>query len=126
MVLRVCHRVLADPDDADDAFQAAFLVLVRRAGAIRTRDSLASWLHGVAYRTASRLRSAAARRRRHERAAAAAADVVSPHTEEARGDDPGPILHEELGRLPGRLRDPLVLCDLEGLTHEQAAHCLRV
>ncbi len=66
IVLRVCRQVLLDPDDADDAFQATFLVLARRIGSIRRPDSLGAWLHGVALRVASTSRSAAARRRRHE------------------------------------------------------------
>ncbi len=118
MVLRVCRRVLTDLDDADDAFQATFLVLVQRAGSIRNRDSVASWLHGVAYRTACCARSAAARRRRHERTAA---ELATSSASVDRPDDPGPVLHEELERLPGRYREPIVLCDLERLTYEQAA-----
>ncbi len=67
MVLRVCRGVLGDPHEADDAFQATFLVLLRQAGAIRNRESVGPWLHGVAHRVASCARSAAARRRAHER-----------------------------------------------------------
>ena len=70
MVLRVCRSVLRDPEEAHDAFQATFLVLVRRAGSLWVRDSLGPWLHQVAYRVASCARSAAGRRRRHERRAA--------------------------------------------------------
>src|SRR5205085_6989931 len=70
MVLRVCRGVLADPDDTQDAFQATFLILVRKARALWVRDSLGPWLHQVAFRTASCARSAAVRRRRHERHAA--------------------------------------------------------
>jgi RNA polymerase sigma factor (sigma-70 family) len=121
MVLRVCRGVLSDPEDARDAFQATFLVLVRRAGSIRSRESVASWLHGVAYRTASCARSATARRKRHERRAGemSAIAALEDHT-----DDRWSILHEELHRLSPRFRDPIVLCDLEGLTHERAAERL--
>jgi RNA polymerase sigma factor (sigma-70 family) len=121
MVLRVCRGVLDDPHDAHDAFQATFLVLVRRVGSIRKSESVASWLHGVAYRTASCARSAEARRRRHERRAAELATLSA--SEDPR-EDYGPLVHEELERLPGRYREPIVLCDLEGLTQEQAAHHL--
>src|SRR5882757_9300565 len=70
MVLRTCRAILGDRDDAEDAFQVTFLVLARKAGSIRRRDSVTGWLHGVACRTASYARSSLARRRRHEKAAA--------------------------------------------------------
>jgi len=121
MVLRTCRSVLRDPHDVDDAFQATFLVLVRRAGSLWVRDSLGPWLHQVAHRTASCARSAAARRRRHERLAAASAADLDDGPD---GDDLGALLHEEVSRLPGRYRPAVVLCLLEGLTPEQAARHL--
>jgi RND family efflux transporter MFP subunit len=122
MVMRVCRGVLADPHDADDAFQATFLVLVRKARALWVHDSLGPWLHQVALRTSSHARAAALRRRRHEASAAAArpSDLMT----EPQPDDLGPLLHEEIGRLPDRFRVPVVLCDLEGSSHEQAARHL--
>src|SRR3954471_23095537 len=96
MDLRVCRAVLADPHDAQDAFQATFLVLVRKARALWVRDSLGPWLHQVAYRTASCARSAAARRRRHERSAAASRKADRAGV----GDELGGVLHEEIDRLP--------------------------
>jgi HlyD family secretion protein len=120
MVLRVCRGVLDDPHDAQDAFQATFLVLVRKARALWVRDSLGPWLHQVAYRTASCARSAIARRRRHERRAAKKEEVV--HAEPALELER--LLHHEIDRLPERYRAPVVLCDLEGRSHEQAARHL--
>jgi len=120
MVLRVCRGVLVDPDDREDAFQATFLVLVKKARALWVRDSLGPWLHQVAYRIASCARSAAARRQRHERRAA-----MSRHeSRHETGDELGQVLHQEIDRLPERYRAPLVLCDLEGRSHEQAARHL--
>jgi RNA polymerase sigma factor (sigma-70 family) len=122
MVLRVCRRVLGDVHDAEDAFQATFLVLARRAHALRQRASVGGWLYGVAYRVALRARSDAARRRALEpRAAApAAADPLTELTvREAQA-----AFDEELVRLPERLRAPLVLCCLEGLTRDEAARQL--
>jgi RNA polymerase sigma factor (sigma-70 family) len=125
MVLRACRRILADPNDAEDAAQAAFLVLARRARAIRRRDSVGSWLFGVAYRIARRARVDAARRRKHERRGAemAARRIDAPGPDESGR---GPELIEELGRLPEAMRAPLVLCYLEGLSREQAARQLRM
>jgi RNA polymerase sigma factor (sigma-70 family) len=121
MVLRVCRGVLRDPHDAQDAFQATFLVLVRKAGSIRDRDSLASWLHGVALRVATHARAGEARRRRLERVAAERAGC--PDGRES-SDDLGSRLHEEVGRLPERYRAAVVLCYLEGHTCEDAARVL--
>jgi RNA polymerase sigma factor (sigma-70 family) len=121
MVLRVCRSVLCDEHDAQDAFQATFLILVRRAGAVRKRDSVGSWLYGVALRAAACARAAAARRRAHERRVA----ELSTTTSSAEGEpDLIPVLHEELGRLPERYRAALVLCYLEGLSCEEAARRL--
>src|SRR5437763_3146001 len=120
MVLRVCRGVLSDPDDTQDAFQATFLILVRKARALWVRDSLGPWLHQVACRTASCARAAAARRRRHERRAARSV----PEGRAGAGDELERALHEEIDRLADRYRAPVVLCDLEGRTHEQAARHL--
>ncbi len=119
MVLRVCRAILRDEHDAQDAFQATFLVLARKAGSLWARDSLGPWLYGVASRTASCARSAEIVRRGHEQRAAELMPRVAV-TEEDR-DDLGRILHEEVGRLPERYRKPILLCYFEGLTHEQAA-----
>jgi RNA polymerase sigma factor (sigma-70 family) len=122
MVLRVCRRMLGNPHDAEDAFQATFLVLARQARSIRRRDSVASWLHGVAARVAARARADAARRRKHEqRSAAMAAEGRVAHGAPEEGRE----LHEELDRLPEKYRAPIVLCYLEGRTHEEAAQQLR-
>ncbi|QDV38760.1 RNA polymerase sigma factor [Tautonia plasticadhaerens] len=118
MVLRVCRGILRDPADADDACQATFLVLARKAGSLWTRDSIGPWLLGVARRVSHRSRCDDARRRRHERGAGALRSSVEP------GDPPDdfePVLVEEVDRLPDRFRSPIVLCHLQGLTHEQAA-----
>ncbi len=122
LVLRVCQSVLRDEHEARDAFQATFLVLVRKARSLWVRDSLGPWLHQVAYRAASCARSARERRRRHERRAS---ERASTHVViEADHEDLSAALHEEIERLPERQRAPIVLCDLEGLTHEQAARHL--
>ncbi len=121
MVLRVCQQVLGDTHDAQDAFQATFLVLVRRAGAVRRRDSVASWLFGVARRVARRARVNAARRRAHEARTAARGPAPVPPPGEPES---WPELHEEVERLPEKYRSAVVLCYLEGLTTEAAARRL--
>jgi RNA polymerase sigma factor (sigma-70 family) len=122
MVLRICRNGLRDPNDVEDAFQATFLVLVRRARALWVEDSLAPWLHRVARRIAVRARTGAARRRDRERRAAEARPATVPGGE--HDDGLMALLHEEIDRLPERCRVPMVLCDLEGMTHEQAARRL--
>ena len=119
MVLDVCRRVLEDVHDAEDAFQATFFILARKAGAVRKADSVASWLYGVALRLALRMKTSAARRRVRERQVAVV-DEPDPAVEAARAEL-RPVLDEELGRLPETYRAPLVLCYLEGKTNEQAA-----
>jgi RNA polymerase sigma factor (sigma-70 family) len=123
MILRVCRRTLRDEHDAQDAFQATFLVLVRRAGSLRAQESLGGWLHGVACRVAACARAATARRRAHERKAAETA-MDTARRNGSGWDDLGTVLHEEIGRLPAVYRAAVVLCDLEGLTQEQAAQRL--
>jgi RNA polymerase sigma factor (sigma-70 family) len=121
-VLGVCRKLLRHEQDAEDAFQATFLVLARRAGSIYSAAVLPSWLYGVATRLAARIRAAGSRRRARE---GPLVDTAAP------GPQPGPealevppVLHEEIGRLPEKYRDPLVLCYLEGKTNEEAAQLL--
>jgi RNA polymerase sigma factor (sigma-70 family) len=122
LVLRVCRNLLHAPHDVEDAFQATFLVFVRKAGSLARPDLLGPWLRGVAYRVAMRTRAQAARRREHERRAAA---MSSPGLEETSDwRDLGAVLEEEVSRLPEKYRVPFVLCYLEGKTNEQAALCL--
>jgi RNA polymerase sigma factor (sigma-70 family) len=122
MVLNVCRHVLADSHDAHDAFQATFLVLLRRARSIRNRDSLASWLFGVAMRVARRARYAAVVRRFHEQRAG---DRTSARSLASNGHSEClTAMHEEIARLPERYREPIVLCHLEGLSTAAAAQQL--
>ena len=123
MVLRVCQNQLRDPNDAHDAFQATFLVMVRRCGSIRKLDSVGGWLYGVACRVAARARVESARRRKaEERAALRVVEVVNPTDVDETGDSGfGPIIQEEVRRLPERYRTAVVLCYWQGLTHEQVA-----
>ena len=121
MVLRVCRGMLCDPLSAEDAFQATFLVLAQRAGSIRRRDSVSSWLFGVARRVAAHSRLCTARRRSGER-------QVAEQTPEAQvvdeTNDDRQALLEEMGHLPDPLRGVVVLCYLEGLTYEVAGQRL--
>jgi len=125
MVLGVCRRRLRDGHAAEDAFQATFLVLVRRAASIRGLPTLGPWIHGVAWRVAERARADAARRRGREGAAAGEVEraVARPDLEPARREL-AEVLDRELGRLPEKYRAPVILCHLEGLTHEEAARLL--
>lgn len=123
MVLQVCRQVLGDSHDAEDAFQAAFLVLLRKAGSVRNADSVASWLHGVAYRVSRRARIAAIRRKAHEQRGAEMKALREGR--ESHRPESWPELHEEIARLPARYREPMVLCYLEGLTTGVVAQRLR-
>lgn len=119
LVMGVCRRVLRHSQDAEDAFQAVFLVLARKAASIRNRESIGSWLYEVAFHVAVKARASAARRRERERRAA---EMPSPQrrADEARLELVL-LLDEELHQLPDKYRQPLVLCYLQGKTHAQAA-----
>ena len=124
MVLAICRRWLDDPHDVEDAFQATFLVLVRKAGSLRDRTALSSWLYGVSLRVARRARSQAARRRNRERPmvsdlAERCAAAANQASREVRA-----ILDDELARLPESQRTVVLLCLVDGLTHEEAARAL--
>lgn len=120
MVMGVCRQWLRDPSDAEDAFQATFLVLVRKAGSLRDCALLGNWLYGVAYRVSLRARAESAKRRSRE--TASADDRVDP--QEPGSQERYPWLYEEVNRLPEKYRAPIVLCYLEGRTHEEAAEQL--
>jgi RNA polymerase sigma factor (sigma-70 family) len=124
MVLAVCRRVLNDAHDAEDAYQATFLVLAKKAGSVRQHASVASWLYGVAYRTALKARVAAARRRSAEREATPVRTAEPDAAREALWRDLRPALDEEVARLPEKNRAAFVLCYLEGRTAEEAAQAL--
>ena len=116
MVRGVCKRLLVNPHDADDAFQATFLVLVRKAKQLRDPDRLGPWLYGVARRVATKARTRTARHR-HE----PLVDVCSREESRAEWLDVMPILDAELGRLPAKHREVLILCLLNGASPEEAA-----
>jgi RNA polymerase sigma factor (sigma-70 family) len=124
MVLAVCRRLLRDSHDVSDAFQATFLVLLRRCASLRQPDHLGPWLHGVAYRTASRLRQYAARRATAtEDLDAVMGPSVEPLDELAR-QEVRAIIDEEVQCLPGKYRLPVVLCYLQGKSYTEAAQSL--
>ncbi len=124
MVLGVCRRVLGrHVHDAEDAFQAAFLILARKADSVVRGESLGCWLHRVAHRVALEARAAAARRRAREKPLAAAPD---PAVDPPEPPDWRPLLDEELARLPERFRAAVILCELEGLPRREAATLLGV
>ena len=119
MVLAVCNRVLRDAYEAEDAFQATFLVLARKAGSIGRGEVVAAWLYQVAYRIALRLRAAAAKR---TPSGEATDELAAPEpTGDADWRDLRPVLDDEIARLPEKYRAPFVLCYLEGRTNEEAA-----
>ena len=127
MVLAVCRRLLHQTEDAEDAFQATFLVLAKKAGAIRKQESVGSWLYGTAYRMALKVRESRGRRGSHERPPEESPPlteypaVPSSHLSDLDHGELRAVLDEEMQRLPEKYRAPLVLCYLEGKTNEQAA-----
>jgi RNA polymerase sigma factor (sigma-70 family) len=123
LVWGVCRRVLANYHDAEDAFQATFLFLVRKAASISCRELLANWLYGVAHQTALKARATAARRRTRE---TQVTPMPEPALEQALWDDLQPLLDHELSRLPDKYRAVIVLCDLEGKTRKEVAGQLGV
>ena len=123
MVYRACRDILGEPEDAEDAFQATFLVLMRRAGSIRERGALGRWLYEVACRISRRERKRLARLGSQERQAPEMEASAPPDSDPADREFK-PILHEEIGRLPSKLREAIVLCYFEGLTVEDAARRL--
>jgi RNA polymerase sigma factor (sigma-70 family) len=123
MVYGVCQRLLEHGQDAEDAFQATFLVFARKARSIRKHASVSCWLYGVASRVAANLRRKTARERRHETVQLAAPDVAAA---EVSWREVRTVLDEELAKLPERLRLPVVLCYLDGKTRDEAAHELAV
>ena len=124
MVLGVCRNVLGNRQDAEDAFQATFLALARRAGSIRNPAALGAWLFGVARRIALRARRAASHRRAHEGAGQSAPPEVEEPVAVLIRHEMRMALYDEIERLPERYRLPVVLCYLEGQSHDEAAHQL--
>jgi RNA polymerase sigma factor (sigma-70 family) len=123
MVMDVCRRVVGDEHLAEDAFQVTFLLLSRRARSIRDYAALGGWLHRTARRVALRVRARIDRRRDREYSSSGAVAIIGPD-HRAEGDEIRVIIHEEIDRLGKTLRLPIVLCALEGLTHEEAARRL--
>jgi RNA polymerase sigma factor (sigma-70 family) len=121
MVLGVCRRILANPHDAEDAFQSVFLVLVRKANSVVPREMVGNWLYGVALQTAIRVKSMNAKQRGRERQMVV---LPEPKTAKPCRDDGADIIDQELSRLPDKYRVVIVLCDLEGRTRKEVARQL--
>jgi RNA polymerase sigma factor (sigma-70 family) len=119
MVWGVCCRILGSRHDAEDAFQATFLVLVRKAASIQHKELLANWLYGVAQQTALRSRAAAAKRRSRERQVIDMPEAAQ--REHGIEESLAPILDEELSRLPSKYRSLIILCDLQSKTRKEVA-----
>src|SRR5207248_11709597 len=119
LVYRTCRAGLRDTHDAEDAFQATFLVLARKARSLRVRGDLGPWLYEVARRVSAHACAAASRRRTHEQLAAVGAASVR----DGKNGEPdvAGLVHDAVGRLPERFRAAVVLCDLEGLSYREAA-----
>lgn len=122
MVLGVCRRLLHDSQEVEDAFQASFLILARKAGGAQRQTLIGPWLYGVAYRVAARLRGRAARRRERVQSGV---DLDGLPADAAACPDLQTVVHEEVGRLPDKYRSAVILCCFEGKTNEEAAVLLR-
>ena len=119
LVWGVCRRVLRDHHDAEDAFQATFLVLARKAASVMPREKLGNWLYGVAYQTAMKAMATRAKRRVRERQVW---ELPEPEAvSDERADELLAGLDREVARLPEKYRMPIILCELQGNTHRQAA-----
>src|SRR5947209_2918028 len=124
MVWGVCRRVLGNQHDADDAFQATFVVLVRKAASIVPREMVGNWLYGVAHLTARKARAMNAKRQTREKQVQ---DMPEPAAAEPNlWQDLQPLLDQELSRLPDKYRVAIVLCDLEGKTRKEVARQLKI
>jgi RNA polymerase sigma factor (sigma-70 family) len=125
MVWSVCWRILRDHHDAEDAFQATFLVLVRKAPSIKPREMIVNWLHGVTRQTAFKARATLAKRRAREKQVQ---ELPEPEAQSAPAvwSDIQPLLDQELSRLPDKYRVAIVMCDLEGATQQEAARQLNI
>jgi RNA polymerase sigma factor (sigma-70 family) len=121
MVLGVCQRILDNRHDAEDCFQAVFLVLVRKATTIQPREMVGNWLYGVAYRTALEAKKMGARRRNRERKKF---EMPRPEADADRWEELRPLLDQELSRLPSKYRFVVIACDLEGRTRKEVARAL--
>jgi RNA polymerase sigma factor (sigma-70 family) len=122
MVLGVCRRIVRNHHDAEDAFQATFLVLARKAASVRPRERVANWLHGVAYRTAIKARTNTAKRQMREKQVK---ELPEPEvTQQDQWHDLQPLLDQELSGLPENYRLPILLCDLEGKSIKEATQQL--
>jgi RNA polymerase sigma factor (sigma-70 family) len=122
MVLGVCRQILQQHQDAEDAFQATFLVLARKGSTVRDPRVLGRWLYEVAYRIAVRSKAQSVRRRAHERQGQEMS--APPPDHEVAWNELKPVLHDEVNRLPEKYRTPVVLCYLEGKTNEEVARLL--
>jgi RNA polymerase sigma factor (sigma-70 family) len=123
MVWGVCRRVLRNHHDAEDAFQATFLVLIRRASAVASRDLIANWLYGVAYQTARKARATVAKKLARERALTRGAEPAGMDPDNV--NDLRALVDEEIALLPDKYREVIILCDLEGKTRKDAARQLQ-
>ena len=122
MVWSVCRRVARNHHDAEDAFQATFLVLIRRASSVEPRHMVANWLYGVAYKTSLNAKMIAAKRKGRERQMA---EMPEPAvSEQSRWCDQQSLIHEELSRIPDKYRVLIILCELEGKSRKEVARIL--